>query len=694
MIEVAREDQLAQAFLATRKTESALREVVRGTFSLAYGPLWLSHLPEEVTSRWTEKQQQAEAEALSRGPELIEYADLSELTDLIRKYWEIFEPRFRNHDLTHGNLNEFRLLRNALMHGARLTSEECERLIYLANGLHTQCIAEIKPISAAAIRPPSEPTKPHIPPRLDPGQVALLQVVTRATEHMSGLLTGELQALDDYLRKNLSRCTIEALAVVRDKFATLPGTNEWIETIYRQLPPPRPKMPTGKKEVGQWLKWADLEYIPYRRWLIKAKRADAEVEEMALTYEDWLSQNYPQLLLKGSSKLVMNIYQVVRQQLDERVRVLWLVVDNLCGLWRSEFVSALMDAGIRIRDAQRMLAMLPTTSSISRRAMLAGRPPVEAVRFADDESACRQLATDIGVSKMAFCKSISEVEQVIRQNVDLIVLIYDWLDTLAHMPDEPGFDREDEMTSAMGKLAVKVSEVMRKMSQVGPVRLVVSTDHGSIWPSPESEVIEVPPFAAFEEGYESHRCVSTIGDTAALSHVDWHILDAQSYRLPATYIVPRGQRYIGMRPRAFTHGGLSPEETVVSLLVGEVGDREQIDLVLTQATPALRLGRRGPLAILVRNPFDILVEDLEISFLDLYVRFDPVDVPPRSEVMTAEQEVMLPTRFEVQDGVGYLNYVAQYKVAGKAALTQGSLRVNVRIVYQSSMDELEDMLNV
>jgi hypothetical protein len=47
---------------------------------------------------------------------------------------------------------------------------------------------------------------------------------------------------------------------------------------------------------------------------------------------------------------------------------------------------------------------------------------------------------------------------------------------------------------------------------------------------------------------------------------DWHILERQAYQLPHDYLVPRGYAAVNRRPTGWTHGGLTPEETIIPLL--------------------------------------------------------------------------------------------------------------------------------
>jgi hypothetical protein len=693
---MSHEQLLSDSFLATREAEAALRQAVRTDLSRTHGPLWYSLIPEELRGQWAHLEQESKViGGPDRHAELLDFATLDELGGLINRFADAFEARFDRKDVFQVRLNEFRPLRNALMHGAELSEEDCQRLIRIAVDLSTQCRVEIKAVSRPqdSTGKAEQSIRPRPTPTLNPAQAKLLNVVQQATAQMSGVLLGERDALAAYLEVNRSCCSPEALAYLSNRFTLLPGTAVLVDRLQGEIAPARPERPKADWGVTHWLKWASRFYMPYRRWMIRYGEADSEIDDMALVYEDWLRQHYPKLLLTGDDALVITMYRIVKEQLDKGMRVLWLVIDNLCGLWEADLVGLLLDAGVRIRESRRMLALLPSTTAISRRALLAGRMSSEATHFTDDESACHQLWLEQDVPGVAFCTSIKEAERAASQDKRLLILIDNRLDTLAHQPEEPGFDRSEEMLLKMRSLATKVSALLRQMNAVAPTRLVIGTDHGAIYPGPNSQIIAVPPSAIFDEDADRHQRFSIIRDSLGLNSVDWHVLSAESYGLPWTCAVARGQRFIGKRLKAYTHGGLSPEETVVKLLIADIGEREPLELVLSQATPPMRLGRAEQLAILVRNPFDVPVENLELALPQMQVRFASLDVPPHSEAETDEQTVTLPAKAEIRDGVTFLFVMGRFEIAGKASLMQQYLRVRVHELYRSAMDDFGDLLN-
>ncbi len=684
-------DPLGTAFGAVNRAEVALRDAVRLDLSRVDGPLWMARVPSELRTRWQQSREADEGSSFSRGPEPIEYAEIGELRSLIAHDWDIFALRFGDREAALGMLDEFRSLRNAVMHsGARLTPRECRRAQEVAESVLKKCTAEITNPPPMTTAPPALPQAERR--TLTDRQAALYQITVKAMAEMSGKLTGERDAVLRHLRENLADCSPELVAAVVAKFGALPGTRDLTDRLYRDLPPVRPMAPV-KRGVADRLKWADTQYMPYRRWMLRTKRQDGEVAQMGLAFEDWLAKAYPSILRDSFDKLVMAAYKSVEQQLKEGARVLWLVIDNLSGLWRWEFQSALLSAGLQLLDSRRMLAMLPSSTSISRRAMLAGRLPVDCRHFPDDEIACRELWRDRGVQQISYCTSFSQVEQAIAGPAPLIVFLYNSLDVLAHTPEQPGFEREEQMMLAMENLALKIAGVLRSMRQAGPARLIVSTDHGSTHPDADGEVVSTPPSATLGTEPEEHRRYVIVSQPAGLNTTDWHILKGADCGLPFTAAVARGQRFVGSKPRAYVHGGLSPEETVVSLIVAGISEREPLRIVLTQATPPLRRGRPGQIAILVRNPFDTAIEDLALSLPEYNIGFDPVEIPARHEVATEERTITLEPDLETQDGVARITCTGRYLLAGQPAVIWEPLQISVSELYRPAMDDFGEMFN-
>lgn len=323
--------------------------------------------------------------------------------------------------------------------------------------------------------------------------------------------------------------------------------------------------------------------------------------------------------------------------------------------------------------------------------MLAGRPPVHAMEFSDDASACGQLWKEQGVTSRAFCMDLDAAKLAIENGKELVILVHSRLDDLAHDPEKGGFDREEEMRGVMESLAVKVGGLVRTMNNVRPTKLVISTDHGSVWPAKDSRVISLPPSLSNQEDIERHRRYCAVNDAAGLNELEWHVLPPELYGLPQTYAVAQGLNFIDAVPRGYTHGGLTPEETAVAMLICSPGEREGLRLGFRSYGKNLRLGRLGKLSIVVRNPFDMRLEDLQIRLPDFKIGFDRMDLEGVSEAITNEVEILLPADTEAKDDVAYLRLEYEYTIAASRQAETGYLKVGVARLYRSTMEDLKDM---
>lgn len=692
----AEETLLAHVFVKVRGVEPALRRAMNEDLSRSIGPLWRSRLPNTLVTEFERRRtDDLDKGGGDRGPDLLEYATISELCDLIFRFWEVFEHRFGSRDFAIGEFQEFRVLRNSLMHGSLMTEEECERLSALADEIVRKSERETfqRDVRILVEGATSATADAAGEDNLSRPQQTLLEIVEPFMSEMSGVISGERKAILSFISSHLDESSYSLLARIKEKFVFLADTEDVVGKVMEKVPPRRPRAPREGWSETNWLSWATREYIPYRSWVISQRREDEELDSFRASYEDWLFDAYPGLLKASKDMLVENAFRQVKHWLDKDANVFWLVVDNLAGFWFPEFREAIENAGVKVEDYRRMLAMLPSTSDVSRRSLLAGRAPKYAMQFRDDATACAQLWGEQGIDSLSFCRTLEEVDQAIEVGRELIVFLFNRLDRLAHDPEEPGFDRKEEMIRVMESLARSIGRRMRLMNDVKETKLVVTTDHGAIWPSPWSQVISMPPSVADQEGIEQHNRYCLLEEAQGLSPVDWHVLDREQFMLPSKYAVAKGERFIDAQPRGYTHGGLSPEETAVSLLVGSISRREDLELAFFFRGKPIRLGRPASISILVRNPFGMPVESLEMMIPDSQITFDRMDLPPVSEQISNEVEIALPSETQVSDDIAYLRLDYEYVLAGARQLETSQLRVDVARLYKSSIDDFQGLFD-
>lgn len=690
------DELLAEAFKRFVRFERKLRRTIENDLGRTYGPLWEKRIPSPTLESCKTKRDRHIQ--VGWGPErattLLDYADFSELAGIIDYCWDAFEARFGNKEITLGRLEEIRLFRNALMH-SNMQPADCPRMIALCDELQRRCTLVLEEMRLAKERPTKAevlPEKSSLQEDFLPDQVALkfFEQMKPVLDRMSGELDGELRALRKHLLRHIAKCGSALLESVRDRFRDLSCTDAIVEELLDELPPRRPSTPQSRWPTRKWISWAVNEYMPYKQWLINHRQSDGILEKHTEAYEEWLYRSYPKMLAH-TDKLVFGTYTYVKRELDKGHRVLWALIDNLSCFWAAILIKALLENDLMLSQKPiHQLAMLPSETSVSRISALLGVLPSQ-VTAHNTMAAFTEAWHGRGVASVRVISGLDELAEISQHDDDLFLFVYNRLDYLAHTPDHQLDDREDEIRFVMSKLASSLSVAVRSLSELRSTRLLVSSDHGSTKLYEENKKLDVPPSAAEDSTYKEHRRFIWTSRLDSLNPYDWFILTADDFGLPDDCAVARGSFFISARPLGYTHGGLSPEETLVPLLVFEPRTLPKLDLYFEHISDPIRPGRAQKLSLLVRNPFPLSIEALEITLPDYGVRFGPLTIEAKTEVTTEERNIELPPKIPVEDGVTYVDLITVFKVGGLSGSQSTKLKLNTRQLYITEMDEFGDM---
>lgn len=690
------EELLAQAFKRFVLFEKNLRRAMQSDLARRYGPLWPKKIPARtLESCETKREQNLQA---GWGPErettLLNYADFSELAGIIDYCWDAFEVRFGSKQITLGRLEEIRLFRNALMH-SNMQPGDCPRMIDLCDELDRRCILPLEEIRLHEEKPPEVKILPEtaVPDDVlaaDRMALEFFEEMKPVLNKMSGKLEGELTALKKYLSLRIARCSSPLLEHVRDKFGDLPCTDVIVDELLEELPPRRPSAPQDRWRTKKWISWAVHEYMPYKQWLINHRQSDSILEEQTTRYEEWLYRSYPRMLAH-TDKLVFGTYTYVKRELDKGHRVLWALIDNLSCFWSPILIKALLENDlVPSQPPVYQLAMLPSETSVSRTSALLGLLPSQ-IAAHDIMAAFRETWRARGVPDVRVISGLDELDEISQYAADLFLFVHNRLDHLAHTPDYQLDDREDEIRFVLSKLASRLSVAVKSLAELSSTKLVISSDHGSTRLYEENKRLKVPPSATEDATYEQHGRFIRTSKLDSVDSCDWFALTADDFGLADDYAVAKGSFFISRRPLGYTHGGLTPEETVVPLLVFEPGTLPKLDLCFEQISDPIRPGRPQKLSLLVTNPFPLPIEGLEITLPDYGVRFGPLTMEAKTEVATEERNIELPPKIPVEDDVTYVDSTAVFKVAGVSSSQSTKLRLKIRRLYATEMDEFGEM---
>jgi hypothetical protein len=523
-------------------------------------------------------------------------------------------------------------------------------------------------------------------------------MIQAAIERMSGWSDVELRAIERMLRRDAALLDLSLIQSLRRRFADLPEAAATIDELESFVPPARPALPQNEWSDEQWLQWATNDYIPYFTWTVRAQQPRDHQQACALAYEMWLAQRYPHWLTSVGSPLITSQFTHMRDLITAQPNavVVWLVVDGMTW-WQGRTLREICrHHGLHPQRYEAAVAILPSLTDISKRGLTTGMAITEQPRSTIAQAA-REKLERAGV-RAYIGYHAHEALEALRGAEPPRCLIWfaNTLDQLAH--DSSNFPDDLTVRGYLEGLARSLARMRTTCIERGLLfHVLVGSDHGSTL-LPHGTPTRRLPQAAREvvdvwEDTEDQRATRPASARAALvtdTHRlqidqpdDWHYLARLPYQLPQDYIVTRGYAAIGRRPAGWTHGGLTPEETIVSLM-HLAPEPLVIQNLSVTITGQVRSRQAGILTLALVNPNSAPLDQVVIQIANLA----PVTIERVAAGERYQTAVALPAR-DIEGTELSLTWELEGGVLGVEHRQQGEARIAVRrLQTEDSFDDL------
>jgi len=410
-------------------------------------------------------------------------------------------------------------------------------------------------------------------------------------------------------------------------------------------------------------------------------------ERLNSEFGDWLLAEYPRLVAStaGQPPLVMNAARWALDNVDQGNKIILLVLDGLdWELWR-HLRRALGEHGFVVQGNDAGLAMLPTITEFSRRAVFGGMPPRSLANFVDDiygtdippREEAKTLARALGylgrvdeLKTLPVNKRIRYLEnelvyanggendfrQALGLDAKCYAFVYTEIDSHIHVSK---LDESKLKASAAQWLSDLAGEIAQGIQQNPSLRdeanlkIIVTSDHGFLNITDKGQARFEKSLKAFLD-LERHgrlAIVRTKQDTTpALQAVKefldehsaaWHIVwreQGEQFGLPESspsegevvaWLMPRLLQYVRRGKGNYVHGGLSMYEMIVPVAILRKGELELETPVVT-LTGRLVSEEESVLSIAILNNNDLPLQDLAIEIPEMKLEGLQVgDVGPR-----------------------------------------------------------------
>jgi len=496
---------------------------------------------------------------------------------------------------------------------------------------------------------------------------------------MSGELLGELEAVGSELKPRPDKCDRPLILQLRHQFSSIEGAARLLHEIEGLIPPTKPREPQEAWGWDEWSLWAAQEYLPYREWLDVQKREDAELDRYALMYGDWLYESYPVLKI-ALEPLVFGVAKRIRQLVDEGYVTLWIVIDNLPWVYGLRLVDEMMKHGLVARgNPDIRLSMLPSETETSKRALIGGRLPRDVDPDADYNHLLWARWENVPIR---YEKNQPSLDALVSKHASLYVYQYDELDLIAH---RFVVDRESTVQSTLQSLATVIAGAVELLrTRFDNIIVAVDSDHGSTLIPKRAKRLNRPPGARRDT--DKHRRFVTLSHDTDLNREGWYLLRPAQFGNREIFAVTRGYRCVEKRPLYYTHGGLTPEETIVPHIEFEPGTKSRWKPleVLYEGQP-VRPGRTQEATFSIRNLNQTRLSDVRLLIQG--VESQPIEVDTEEQGQIENVPISVPTTVREPEFMirAYVRYVAY----GRHSSEEVSIRIPIRLIaIETGIDEI------
>lgn len=373
-------------------------------------------------------------------------------------------------------------------------------------------------------------------------------------------------------------------------------------------------------------------------------------KKMEVLYQDYIYKNYPALLKQGQGNIkVINSIS----EYDDGNKILFFIIDGLrFELWA--IIRNLFEENQYFieNDWQYCLSMIPSITSISRTSLVTGRTFGDlAYGKKHSEFSFSLLNEEKHIKRIypnklvEFQKGkIDDLQQLLTKNADMYVFIYTEGDKLFHATEDL------PITSMEPILENLIGQVVDSVNKYHDMLIIFGTDHGSTKNhGGERAYIDLP------EGIEEDQhgnCIKLFSDYFSENVLNllkekvnrnkfytiWRE-SLRNYGLPQTivneevygWIFPKHNYYYGTKPKGFTHGGLSMDETIVPYGVFRKQQSDFKELMIEIVSIGLKLEELSHIELVLYNPNNFTIKKVIADITNLNAKNILSDIPPKGK---------------------------------------------------------------
>lgn len=513
-------------------------------------------------------------------------------------------------------------------------------------------------------------------------------------EGLSGLLYEELEYTLRLLTENISILKPQVKEIVRRKFKSGEELDIFFnERIEKMVPPSRPLRPSSLETLEQWLEWAIGSYLPYRFWMEENDVFDSELDEFASIYGDWIYENYDSLL-SGEQKMIFRTLQRLSSKLKTDEISIIVIIDNFNYKNIEECKKYFNKNGYKNTLEEPIISMIPTETSVSKRALLSGEP--FNLNNKSYESLCQEWGGILD-KKVKYLSDIGKLE-VIQSNIaDIYILNYLTIDKMLHENQKSSaLPIQQRIKNELQALMERILVFARKLGNEDFVKIYFVSDHGSTKISKQQLNLIDSKYHKSKSDDAGYRFLSLPDKTFniykdSIGHL-CYVINRQTFGTKENFLIAKGyNRFLDTESDFYVHGGITPEENIIPLLKFEKVDIQVDHPEIVLRSNVFRYSTLTKIELTIKNFNKYNFEELEVRILNNNIKWDE-NYFRKSSINSESQESITLENVRIYKGQKdqELNLSVNYYCLGEQYQKEYCFNIEVKSLQQN-LTNLEDL---
>jgi len=241
--------------------------------------------------------------------------------------------------------------------------------------------------------------------------------------------------------------------------------------------------------------------------------------------------------------------------------------------------------------------------------------------------------------------------------------------------------RQACLNSLVKDVAAAVNSLQTRFPKVV---VVVDSDHGATLLPRGVHELRLPEKAVKER--DKHRRFAFVPNDVSLDSIEWYILEPAEFGLLQRCAVARGHSCIGKRPPFLTHGGLTPEETIIPHIECKMAEMPDLVPVEVRYVGApIRPRRQEVINLKVRNLNQTRLSEFRLTVQGRESKSINIDSEEEAEVH--DVAIQMPDAIRESEVIisGFVTYIAYGRQTSEAV----EITIPVRhIAIEAEIDKM------